>query len=146
MSSFRVELRSVDGGPTAVASSGPHSVLTDRPASAGGRGLGFNGGQLLYAAIAGCFSNDLFREASTLGLQLTRVNVTVDGDFRARGEPSQPITVDVELAGDAPEERLRALVELVDGIAEIPNSIRGTTPVALGSVNLIGNDSEGNRS
>ena len=85
VSSFRVELRSVDGGPTGVASSGPHSVLTDRPAAAGGRGLGFNGGQLLYAAIAGCYSNDLYREAATLGIRLTRILVAVDGDFPARG-------------------------------------------------------------
>ena len=44
---YRISLRSLDGGPTAVASSGAYSVITDRPTSAGGRGLGFNGGQLL---------------------------------------------------------------------------------------------------
>jgi putative redox protein len=138
LSSFRVELRSVDGGPTGIASSGPHSVLTDRPAVAGGRGLGFNGGQLLYAAIAGCYSNDLYREAATLGLRLTRILVAVDGDFPARGAPSTPITVDLEVEGDAPEDQLRELVTLVDRIAEIPNSIRGSTPVTLGSVQLKG--------
>src|SRR5690242_16565372 len=102
MSNFRVDLRSLDGGPTAVTSSGAYSVLTDRPEAAGGRGLGFNGGQLLYAAIAGCYSNDLYREAATLGIELTRVAIAVDGNFRARGEPSQPILVDLEVAGDAP--------------------------------------------
>ena len=145
MSTFRVELRSVDGGPTALASSGVHSVITDRPATAGGRGLGFNGGQLLYAAIAGCYSNDLYREAATLGITLTRVAIDVDGDFPARGEPSQPITVDVEVTGDAPEARLREVVDLVDGIAEIPNSIRGTTQVTLRSVKITGNATDGGR-
>ena len=135
---YRIELRTLDGGPTAVASSGAYSVITDRPAAAGGRGLGFNGGQLLYAAIAGCYSNDLYREAATLGIALRRVSITVDGDFPTRGEPSTPITVDLEVDGDAPEDRLRALVDLVDRIAEIPNSIRGTTPVVLGQVQLRG--------
>lgn len=135
---YRIELRTLDGGPTAVASSGAYSVITDRPAAAGGRGLGFNGGQLLYAAIAGCYSNDLYREAATLGIELRRVSITVDGDFATRGEPSTPITVDLEVDGDAPEDRLRALVDLVDRIAEIPNSIRGTTPVVLGQVQLRG--------
>jgi uncharacterized OsmC-like protein len=135
---FRIELRSVDGGPTAVASSGPYSVLTDRPASAGGRGLGFSGGQLLYAAIAGCYSNDLYREAATLGFALSRVAITVDGDFPKRAEPSTPISVDIELEGDAPEGRLRELVQLVDTIAEIPNSIRGATPVELRNVQVVG--------
>jgi organic hydroperoxide reductase OsmC/OhrA len=137
VSSYRVELRSVDGGPTAIASSGPHSVITDRPAAAGGRGLGFNGGQLLYAAIAGCYSNDLYREAATLGIRLTRVAVDVDGDFPARGEPSTPITVDLDVEG---EGNLIALVRVVDEIAEIPNSIRGTTPVELREVRLRGPD------
>ena len=141
MSSYRVELRSLDGGPTAVASSGAYSVLTDRPASSGGRGLGFNGGQLLYAAIAGCYSNDLYREAATMGITLRRVSIDVDGDFPARGEPSLPITVDLEVDGDASEDRLRELVDLVDRIAEIPNSIRGTTPVVLGRIQLRGGES-----
>ena len=134
---YRIELRSLDGGPTAVASSGAYSVITDRPSAAGGRGLGFNGGQLLYAAIAGCYSNDLYREAATMGIPLRRVVITVDGDFPARGEPSTPITVDLELEGDGD---LKALVRLVDEIAEIPNSIRGTTPVDLREVRLAGPD------
>ena len=137
---YRIELRSLDGGPTAVASSGAYSVITDRPAAAGGRGLGFNGGQLLYAAIAGCYSNDLYREAATLGIALSRVAVAVDGDFPKRGEPSTPITVDLEVEGDATWTKLKELVELVDRIAEIPNSIRGATPVELREVRLRGPD------
>jgi uncharacterized OsmC-like protein len=130
-SPYRVELRSVDGGPTAVASSGPFSVIADRPTGAGGRGLGFNGGQLLYASIAACLSNDLYREAAGMGLTLSRVTVVVDGDFPGRGKPSTAITADVDIEGDAPAERLLELLRLVDEIAEIPNSIRGTTPVEI---------------
>jgi len=128
---YRVELRSLDGGPTAVLSSGPFSVLADRPAAAGGRGLGFSGGQLLYASIAACVSNDLYREAVTLGIGLTRVAIIVDGDFPARGKPSSPITVEVELDGDTSEARLDELLAIVDAVAEIPNSIRPTTPITI---------------
>jgi putative redox protein len=128
---YRIELRSVDGGPTAVMSSGPYSVLADRPVSAGGRGLGFNGAQLMYASIAACVSNDLYREAATLGITLSRVAISVDGDFPARGKPSTPITVDVELEGDVSERQLNELLALVDSVAEIPNSIRPTTPITI---------------
>ena len=128
---YRVELRSVDGGPTAVISAGPFTVIADRPSSGGGGGLGFSGGQLLYAAIAACVSNDLYREAASLGINLTRVALSVDGDFPARGQGSTPVTVEVDLEGDATEERLRALLAIVDDVAEIPNSIRGTTAVAI---------------
>jgi putative redox protein len=112
-------------------SSGPYSVLADRPVAGGGRGLGFNGGQLLYASVAACVSNDLYREAATLGIRLTRVAISVDGDFPARGTPSTPITVDVELDGDASEDRLTELLAVVDRVAEIPNSIRPTTPIEI---------------
>ena len=140
---YEVRLRSIDGGPTALVSAGPFTLVADRPAAAGGRGLGFNGGQLLYAAVAACISNDLFREAATQGIQLSRVELVVDGDFPARGVPSTPISVDVELHGDAPEAKLRELLDLVDRIAEIPNSLRSTTPVDIREARIVGSDSAG---
>jgi putative redox protein len=60
--SFEVAFRNVAGEAAAIGSAGPYTLVVDRPADGGGRGLGFNGGQLLYLAIGGCVSNDLFRE------------------------------------------------------------------------------------
>jgi uncharacterized OsmC-like protein len=128
---FEVETRTVAGVPTAVGAAGPYTLVVDRPAGAGGRGLGFDGGQLLYPAVAGRVSNDLFREADAAGVPLHRVVVRVSGDFAGDPAVSEPIAYSVELAGDAPEERLRELVAHVDRIAEIPNSLRGGTPVRL---------------
>jgi putative redox protein len=128
---YRVELRTVDGGPTALGSAGPITVVVDRPAAAGGRGQGFNGGQLMYLAVAACYSNDLFREAATANIQLARVVVIVDGDFASRGSVSSPIAVDVELEGNAPQADLDRLLDEVDRIAEIPASIRQGTPVSI---------------
>jgi putative redox protein len=128
---YRVEMRSVGNGPTALGSAGPYTLVADRPIAAGGHGQGFNGGQLLYLAIAACISNDLYREASARGIALTDVILSVDGDFPARGRPSTPIEVSLEVTGAASEDDLAALVDEVDAIAEIPNSIRGTTPVRI---------------
>ena len=127
---FRVEMHSVGNGPTALGWGGPFTLVADRPQPAGG-GRGFNGGQLLYLSIAACISNDLFREATSRGITLTDVALTVDGDFPGRGEPSSPISVTLSLVGDASQADLAALVDEVDRIAEIPNSIRGTTPVVI---------------
>src|SRR5215471_16814327 len=107
---FEVEVRNVAGEPTAVGNAGPYTLVLDRPADGGGRGLGFNGGQLLYLAVAGCVSNDLFREADAAGIALHRVVVRVTGDFAGDPAVSTPIGYQVELAGDAPAERLRELV------------------------------------
>jgi putative redox protein len=68
---FEVEFRNVAGEAAAIGSAGPYTLVVDRPADGGGRGLGFNGGQLLYLALGGCISNDPFREAATRGIALT---------------------------------------------------------------------------
>src|SRR5436190_22440565 len=121
---FKVEFRNVGGEAAAIGSAGPYTLVVDRPADAGGRGLGFNGGQLLYLAIGGCVSNDLFREATARGIRLTTVRVVVRGDFSGDPAVSGPVVYDVELAGEASPDQLEELVAHVDAIAEIPNSVR----------------------
>jgi organic hydroperoxide reductase OsmC/OhrA len=137
---YRVRLRTLDGGPTAVGTAGPFTLVADRPKEGGGGGLGFNGGQLLYLSIAACYSNDLHREAGSRGITLTRVAVSVDGDFPGRGSASTPIDVDVELEGAARRADLEALLDEVDEIAEIPRSLRGTTPVRIRQRKITGSD------
>jgi uncharacterized OsmC-like protein len=128
---IEVETDNVDGQVTALGSAGPFTLVVDRPLEGGGRGLGFNGGQLLYLAVAGCISNDLFRDARTAGIELSRVRVKVSGDFVGEPAVSDEIRYEVEVAGDAPEEELRKLIHFVDEIAEIPNSLRYGTRVRL---------------
>ena len=130
---FEVEVRNVAGEPAAIGSAGPYTLVVDRPTDEGGRGLGFNGGQLLYLAIAGCVSNDLFREARSAGIALDRVRVLVRGDFSGDPVVSSEVEYDVDLEGTAPRHQLEALIERVDEIAEIPNSLRRGTAVRLGS-------------
>ncbi|SCF15570.1 Uncharacterized OsmC-related protein [Micromonospora coriariae] len=135
---IEVRTRTLPGTATALGSAGAYTLVVDRPADAGGGGLGFNGGQLLYLAVAGCISNDLFREAQAAGLDLHRVEVTVRGDFAGEPAVSGEVRYDVRVEGDAPPDLLRALVERVDAIAEIPNSLRGGTPVRLGRTEVAG--------
>jgi putative redox protein len=118
----------VDGQVTALGSAGPFTLVVDRPTDGGGGGLGFNGGQLLYLAVARCISNDLFRDARAAGIDLSRVRVKVSGDFVGEPSVSEEIRYEVEVAGNAPEEALRELIESVD---EIPNSLRQETRVRL---------------
>ncbi len=128
---IEVETRNVEGQVTALGSAGPFTLVVDRPVEGGGGGLGFNGGQLLYLAVAGCVSNDLFRDARAAGIELSHVRVKVGGDFVGEPAVSNEIRYEVEVAGDASEDRLRELAAQVDEIAEIPNSLRQGTPVRL---------------
>ena len=128
---IEVETRNVDGKVTSLGIAEPFTLVVDRPTEGGGGGLGFNGGQLLYLAVAGCISNDLFREARSAGIELSGVRVRVSGEFVGEPAVSDEIQYEVEVSGDAPEVRLRALIDQVDEIAEIPNSLRQGTRVRL---------------
>jgi putative redox protein len=135
---IEVETRNVDGQVTSLGTAEQFTLVVDRPAEGGGGGLGFSGGQLLYLAVAGCISNDLFREARAAGIELESVRIEVGGNFVGEPAVSEDILYEVELKGDAPEERLQALVDQVDEIAEIPNSLRRGTRVRLAGSNLTG--------
>jgi putative redox protein len=135
---FTVETRTVAGAVTAVGSAGPFTLIVDRPVEAGGGGKGFNGGQLLYLAVAGCISNDLFREAPALGVELESVRISVDGDFAGEPAVSGPIRYHVEVTSGSDPALVRELVEQVDRIAEIPNSLRQRTQVELGEIRIGG--------
>jgi putative redox protein len=138
---MRIEVgtRNLDGRVTSLGTAEQFTLVVDRSTEGGGGGLGFNGGQLLYLAVAGCISNDLFRDARAAGIELSSVGVKVLGDFAGEPAVSDEILYEVEVAGDAPEDQLQALVERVDEIAEIPNSLRQGTRVRLVGASLTGN-------
>lgn len=136
MSGIEVSMTSLRGSPTAIGSAGPYTLIADRPKEAGGGGLGFNGGQLLNLAVAGCVSNDLFREAAKRGIVIHQVRVKVKCDYVGDPAVATPIEYDVEIEGEADADELERLVRETDSIAEIPNSLRRGTEVILGSVSL----------
>jgi len=82
--------------PSGAPGRTPWSCTVQRTAEVGGWGC-----QLLYLAIGGCVSNDLFREASACGIRLTTVRVLVRGEFGGDPAVSGEISYEVEIAGDA---------------------------------------------
>ena len=78
MSSVMVELRNISGTEAALGWAGAKTVVVDRPEGrAGGRGLGFNGAELLALTIGGCFCNDLRYVAHASGVALGAIAVSV---------------------------------------------------------------------
>jgi len=91
-------------------------------------------GQPTAVGSAGPFTLVVDRPADGFGIGLSRVKVVVRGDFDGNPPVSDEITYEVEIDGDASADRLQELVEHVDRLAEIPNSLRFGTSVRLGSV------------
>jgi len=113
-----------------VATDGATKAVCVAPRSAQ-PGSSVNGGEMLFAALATCYCNDLYREAATRGLRLTRVEVEVSGDFGGRGEPARSISYRAAIDGDASTEELDRLLEETDRVAEIQNTVRGGCPVTF---------------
>lgn len=99
--------------------------------------MGFNGGELLLLAIGGCYSNDVFREAAKRHIGVTNVRVNVSADWAGDPVRAQNVCFTVEVEADATEAEISELIQHVDRLAEIPNSLRLGTEVKLASFKAI---------
>ena len=112
-----------------------HSI--DIPPKASGFGSSANGGELLLLAVATCYCNDIYREAAKRNIKVERVEVEVDGDFGAEGEPAKNVVYRAKVAAQASEEEIRELMHFTDTVAEIHNPFRIETPVTLSQIEAI---------
>jgi uncharacterized OsmC-like protein len=101
------------------------------PAKSAGRGSSINGGELLFAALATCFCNDLYREASKRTIPVQDVRVEVSGTFAGPGEPVRDIIYRVHVQADAPQATIDELIRATDSLTEIQNTPRSGCPVRL---------------
>lgn len=99
--------------------------------------MGFNGGELLLLAIGGCYSNNVFREAAKRGIVVSDVRVNVSADWAGDPVRAQNVCFTAEVQADATEAEISELIQHVDRVAEIPNSLRLGTEVKLASFKAI---------
>ena len=83
-----------------------------------------NGGELLMAALATCYCNDLYREASRLGVPITGCEVRVRGHFDGIGLAARGVTYSATVESPAPADQIEALLSETDRLAEIHNTLR----------------------
>lgn len=112
-----------------------HSI--NIPPKSTGYGSGANGGELLFLALASCYCNDIYREAAKRNIKVERVEVSVDGDFGAKGEPAKNVTYRARVFSPASEEDIRELMKFTDTVAEIQNTMRAETPVVLTEIEAV---------
>ncbi len=114
---------------TLTTNDSSHSIQVAPKSS--GYGSRANGGELLFLALAACYCNDIYREAEKQGVRVASVEVEVSGDFGAPGEPGTHLTYRTKVAAHATREVIEALIAHTDQLAEIHNTLRVGTPVAL---------------
>jgi organic hydroperoxide reductase OsmC/OhrA len=117
-----------DGNDVVLQTDGQQHPLTVPP-KASGVGSSVNGGELLFLALATCYCNDLYREASRRGIQVEGVEVTVEGVFGGIGEPARNIRYSAAVRAQAAEAEILQLMRYTDQVAEIHNTLRAGTAV-----------------
>jgi uncharacterized OsmC-like protein len=80
--------------------------------------------------------NDVYREAAKRGIRVENVEVEVQGEFGAEGEPAKNVSYRVTVSASGKQEEIRALLEHTDRVAEIQNTLRLATPVTLGQIEI----------
>jgi organic hydroperoxide reductase OsmC/OhrA len=101
------------------------------PPKPDGFGSYASGGELLLLALATCFCNDLYREARKQELRIDGVDVEVMGEYTGEGAPLESIRYRATVTTQAPRERVFELMTYVDSVAEIQNTLRRASEIAL---------------
>ena len=112
-----------------------HSIVI--PPKSTGHGSSANGGELLFLALATCYCNDIYREAAKRNINVERVEVHVEGEFGAEGEPAKNVTYQAKVFAQTSGDKVREIMKFTDTVAEIQNTLRIGTPVVLSQIEVV---------
>lgn len=98
-------------------------------AKASGRGSAINGGELLMAALATCYCNDLYREAARLDIRIDGCVVIAKACFRGVGLAAESVTYSAKIESRATPDHIELLLSETDRLAEVHNTLRSGCPV-----------------
>lgn len=105
-----------------VSTSGkPQSLALSAKSS--GRGSAVNGGELLMAALATCYCNDLYREAERLGIEIAGCEASATARFNGIGPAAEDVTYAAKVESRASPEQLEHLLSETGRLAEIHNTL-----------------------
>ena len=134
MTRVEIALRNIAGTEAALGWAGSHTLVVDRAEGrAGGRGLGFNGAELLALAIGGCLANDLRYVATDLGARIEAI--AIDVALTLEGDPLLATAAEVRVSAEGPDpQAIAEAIARARAESTVANSIARGLPVAIVSV------------
>ena len=114
-----------------VVQTNGHEKVMQITSRSPGYGSSISGCELLMLSLATGFCEDIYREADKRSLQVSGVEVIVNGELRAEGEAGTNFTYSVKVASNEPKVDIIELIQHTDQIAEIPKTLRKGISVKL---------------
>jgi putative redox protein len=132
MAEITVALRQV-GPTTSEASIRSHRALVDRPEAKGGADLGPMGGELLLAALGGCFCSTLYAAIAARDADVADVEVTVVGTLAEHPSRFTAVAMTVVATTDD-ANALERLVAMAERGCIVANTLRNAVDLRIEAV------------
>ena len=111
------------GRATSEAAIRKHRVLIDRPEAKAGDDRGPMGGELLLAALGGCFMSNLLAAIAAREEKVANVRTTVAGTLD--GTPPRFVAIDATVSADCEDpELLEKLVTIAERSCIVANTLK----------------------
>lgn len=133
---INVHITNQGGKHTVILSTNDNSHTVEILPKESGMGSKVNGGELLFLALATCYCNDIYREASIKGIEVIGVEVEVNGEFGGPGESAKSITYRAKVEAKADEKDIEELMRYTDKVTEIQNTLRQGISVTLSEIEI----------
>jgi putative redox protein len=129
MATVQVHVNQV-GPATAEGVIRDHRVLIDRPEAKGGDDRGAMGGELLLAALGGCFMSNLLEAIRAREAAIDNVQITIDGELAS--SPSRFAAIAMTVMADHDDrELLEKLVVMSERACIVANTLKGGTELSV---------------
>jgi putative redox protein len=107
-----------------------HKLLVDRPESKGGENWGAMGGELLLAALGGCFMSNLLEAVRTRDAPITRIATQVTGTLA--GAPPRFTAIDLQVTAEYEDEALfQKLATIAERSCIVANTLKPGVEVTV---------------
>jgi organic hydroperoxide reductase OsmC/OhrA len=114
-----------------AASTQDHERILAIPSKPTGGGSAVNGGEFLRLALATCYCNDLYREATRLGIRISGAEAQASAEFGGIGLAASNVSYRARVHSDESEDRITQLLRETDAVAEVQNTVRNPVQVTL---------------
>jgi len=107
-----------------------HSLLIDRPEAKGGTDRGAMGGEVLLAALGGCFMSNLLEIIRTREAAIHDVRVVVSGTLESAPQRYSAISLHISAQHDEAEQ-LEKFVAMAERACIVANSLRDSVALSF---------------